>query len=113
MSFRQWHRHAENAPDIKKRTEHFLCRIIEEFYDFQKDPDTLNNLINHPHYQKQINEFRDSMRKWMVETEDPVLEAFDNKDDIEALKKFMEKQQEWSEQLNVRNKEMKKKFRKR
>ncbi len=97
---------AQDDPQIKKRTDFFLYRTVEEFYDFHKDPDALNNLINNPDYQKQVNEFRKTLRKWMVETEDPALEAFDQKDDPQALEKFIEKQQQWSKKLNARDKQM-------
>ena len=50
------------------------CR--EEFYDFSKDPDALNNLIDEPDFQEQIQDFRRRLLTFLEESEDPVLPDF-------------------------------------
>lgn len=61
---------------IAQRCEFFQHRCPEEFYDFEKDPDALHNLINDPAYQTEINWFRDRLHRNLVETEDPILPQF-------------------------------------
>lgn len=40
--------------EIAARVELFEHRVLEEFYDFGKDPDGLNNLIDSPDHQEEI-----------------------------------------------------------
>ena len=75
--------------EIKKRVDFFIFRVIEEFYDFEKDPDALRNLINDPAYSGEINKMRNEMRTWMIKNNDPVLTAFEQRNSKEALQKFM------------------------
>ena len=56
-------------------------RVPEEFYDLEKDPDCLHNLIGHTEYQKTIGEYRQRLESWMKRTSDPMLPALQNKDD--------------------------------
>ena len=43
----------------------------DEFYDLEKDPDELHNLINDPNYAEIRNELHDAILNWMNETRDP------------------------------------------
>jgi N-sulfoglucosamine sulfohydrolase len=67
-----------------------LNREIEEFYDLRKDPNALNNLINDPKYQGIIAEYRQKLRAQMEKTQDPALEAFDNRYDKDKVRKWLE-----------------------
>jgi N-sulfoglucosamine sulfohydrolase len=65
-------------PQIAGRVHFFDYRCPEEFYDFSRDPDALNNLIDHAAYDSQIRSFRTCLRKYLCETDDPILPDFDN-----------------------------------
>lgn len=80
---------AKDNPDIAKRTQFFSYRTREEFYDMEKDPDALNNLINDPAYRKAIDEKRKELMDWMVATSDPALVAFKNRQDEAFLAHYM------------------------
>jgi len=74
-------------PDIQKRVDLFSFRVLEEFYDFEKDPDALNNLIDDPKYQGFIAQKRKEMEQYMIDTNDFLLEVFQKRSDIPFIKK--------------------------
>jgi hypothetical protein len=82
-------RAAAGNADIAARVKLFACRVQEELYDFQADPDALHNLAGDPNYKARLDAMRAELRQWMVRTRDPALEAFDNRGNPEALAKFM------------------------
>lgn len=63
---------------IKERVDWFDYRGKEEFYDFEKDPDALVNLINDPAYIQEINSMRRQMLANMESTNDFLLDQFKN-----------------------------------
>ncbi|MEM0895781.1 MAG: sulfatase, partial [Verrucomicrobiota bacterium] len=81
---------AESDPAIKARVDLFRYRVPEEFYDLEEDPDCLNNLIHNPEYNDVIAEMQAELMKEMERTEDPMLEAFQNKDDRAKVDAVME-----------------------
>jgi N-sulfoglucosamine sulfohydrolase len=81
---------AETDPLVGARVDLFLHRVLEEFYDFESDPDAICNLIDDPEYASEIQHLRDEMSSWMERTEDPSRTAFDNRDDQAALDQLME-----------------------
>ena len=72
---------AKTNPNIAARVKLFDNRVVEEFYDFENDPNALNNLINIPEYKKIINKYRAGMEQWMEKVNDPALSFFKVKDD--------------------------------
>lgn len=42
----------------------------EEFYDLQKDPHEVNNLVGDPKYAAELQQHRDILKNWMKETDD-------------------------------------------
>ncbi len=82
---------ATNAA-IKGRTEFYLHRVPEEFYDLTNDRCERKNLIGEPARQTEIEAMRRGLLVLMRRTGDPFAEAFahrDNKDLIpEVLKKL-------------------------
>ncbi len=82
---------AADSPTIAARVELFSHRVPEEFYDFQNDPDALNNLIDDPAFAAEIEELRQKLETWMIQTEDPALQAFRRRTDREAVETFFEK----------------------
>ena len=68
---------APTHPDIKARVDMFRYRVPQEFYDLEKDPACTINLIRDPQYQVLVKKFQDVLRRWMVDTHDFCLAAFD------------------------------------
>ncbi len=66
---------AERDEHIADRVKLFLYRVPEEFYDFQKDPCALHNLIDDPRCRDEIDKLRLEMRELMESTGDPLLDA--------------------------------------
>jgi hypothetical protein len=54
----------------------FRIRMPEEFYNLQKDPNCLHNLIDDISYGKQIQSIRKDLENWMIQTHDPLLKTF-------------------------------------
>jgi len=80
---------ARSSEDIRARVDLFLHRTVEEFYDFEKDPDALRNLAGDPAYKKDLDALRSELEQWMVRTADPALDAFRHRADPAALARFM------------------------
>ena len=81
---------AEDDPAIAARTALFSYRALEEVYDFETDPNGLNNLVDDPAYAEEINKLRGELETWMERTGDPALEGFRNRMSPEALDRLME-----------------------
>ena len=75
---------AKTDPEIAARVDLFKRRVLEEFYDFEKDPSALNNLIDNPEYAVEVNKLRTALRAWMVESDDKLIKAFDRRHDRDA-----------------------------
>jgi N-sulfoglucosamine sulfohydrolase len=88
---------ARNNPAIAARIKHFNHRAVEEFYDYEKDPDALNNLIDDPAYADEIATLRDALEAWMVEMNDVALPVFRNRYDVSARRAFLAEQQSASD----------------
>ena len=65
----------------------FRHRVPQEFYDLQKDPGCLKNLIHDPSQQAVAKKYQDRLRQWMIETHDHCLAAFDVRDNPVQLAK--------------------------
>ena len=48
---------------------------IDEFYDLEKDPAELTNLIDRPDYAQSAKEGRERLCKWMEDTDDRMLQG--------------------------------------
>ncbi|MBN1671655.1 MAG: sulfatase [Kiritimatiellae bacterium] len=92
LAFKAMQHAAQTDEFIAKRVELFLHRVPEEFYDFQEDPDGLNNLIAEPGLQVEIERFRARLLAHMRQTGDPALEAFEARLAPEAVAAFMAQQ---------------------
>ncbi len=92
---------AETDKAIAERVDLFTHRVVEEFYDFEKDPDALHNLIDNPEYKDAIDRMRGEMAVWMKEVADPALVAFRNRDKPGALKQFMDRQDAESQAIRA------------
>ena len=90
---RSWQAMEEAAacdPALAARNHLFTYRVLEEFYDFEHDPNALHNLIDDPNYADEIQGLRNALEEWMVETDDPALEAFRGRASQQALDELMD-----------------------
>lgn len=76
LTFKAMEQAAQTDDAVAARVEFFTHRCPEEFYDFSKDPDALHNLIDDPAYQTEIQWFRDRLKKFMEDTQDPELPEY-------------------------------------
>ncbi len=81
---------AENDPKIKARTEFYLYRTPEEFYDMTNDRNERNNLIADPNRQKEIESMRLELLALMKRTGDPFTEAFIDRNNPAAITKAID-----------------------
>lgn len=92
LTFKAMQEAAKDKPEIAARVELFEHRVLEEFYDFEKDPDALKNLIDSPEHQEAIVKMRAALAERMKATQDPALDAFLGRDDPAKLDAFMQEQ---------------------
>lgn len=74
----------ESDADIAARVDLFLHRVPEELYDFDNDPDALNNVVDDPRFAGELDALRDRLEEWMVQADDPALAAFRRRRDDAA-----------------------------
>ena len=72
---------ASNSPAIKARTDFYLHRVPEEFYDLTNDRCERTNLIGDPSRQAEIEAMRKELLALMRRTGDPFTEVFANRED--------------------------------
>jgi N-sulfoglucosamine sulfohydrolase len=89
LTFKAMQAAAETDPEVAARVKLFQYRVVEEFYDLENDPDALHNLIDDPAHKEDLDRLRDAMRTWLEQTNDPALEALENRRDQAALARFM------------------------
>ncbi len=80
---------AKGDPALQGRVDMFRLRVPQEFYDLEKDPGCVRNLIDDPACRELAAKYRDRLRRWMVETGDHCLAAFDVRDDPARLAQAM------------------------
>lgn len=67
---------AKSDSAIATRLELMDHRVPEELYDYKADPDALNNLIESPAHQRQLNELREALTKGLRQIDDPLASVF-------------------------------------
>jgi N-sulfoglucosamine sulfohydrolase len=82
---------AATNPAIKARTDFYLYRVPEEFYDLTGDPCERRNLIAVPERQSEIAAMRAELLALLRRTGDPLAEAFAHRDKPELLQTAMQK----------------------
>jgi N-sulfoglucosamine sulfohydrolase len=88
LTYRKMKELADTDPEMAARVDLFDHRVLEEFYDYENDPDALHNLIDDPKHQDEINRLRGELERWMVATGDHALVALRNRDDQEAVEAY-------------------------
>ncbi len=77
LTFKAMQEAAVNNNEIDERVHLFLYRVVEEFYDFEKDPDALSNLIEDPEYNSEIEKMRIELKHKMKKANDHALSDFE------------------------------------
>ena len=93
---------AATNPAIKARTDFYLHRVPEEFYDLSNDRCERTNLIGEPSRQAEIEAMRQDLLALMRRTGDPFTEAFahrDNKDLVPGVLKQLKQEYGGNKQL--------------
>ncbi len=80
---------AKSDQQIAKRLDLFEHRVPEELYNYELDPDALANLIDDPVHHAERERLTKSLEAWMVETGDPMLDVFRQRDDASAREAYM------------------------
>lgn len=93
MSYRAMKKLAPTDAYLAARLDLFEHGVPEEFYDYEKDPDALNNLINDPKYADQIERHRAEMLRFMRVSHDHAQEAFEHRDDPAVVSAYVDKKQ--------------------
>ena len=93
LTFKAMSEAGKTDQEIADRVRLFEHRVLEEFYDFEKDPGALDNLIAEGQYQDEIRQLRGELEKHLKQTNDLAFEPFVNRDDPAALDEFMKQQQ--------------------
>jgi N-sulfoglucosamine sulfohydrolase len=95
-TFKAMEQAAENDARIADRCRHLIYRTVEEFYDLQKDPYCLNNLLAEGRDEEDLGQSREhlkrlrkDMRDYMAKYNDSTLGAFDGRDSLEIREQFM------------------------
>ena len=91
LTFKAMEEAGKTDPAIEDRVLMFRHRVPQEFYDLEKDPACTNNLIHDPPHQELVKQFQDVLRRWMVDTHDFCLAAFDVRDNPAKLAQAMAK----------------------
>ncbi len=67
---------AESDPFIRQRVEFYKYRCTEELYDYQNDPNALNNLAGDPAFADVLSDLRDRMLSYMKESHDTLIDYY-------------------------------------
>ncbi|NQZ56870.1 MAG: sulfatase [Lentisphaeraceae bacterium] len=111
-TFKAMVQEAKNYDVVKQRVELFARRVVEEFYEIGNDPDALKNLISSSAHQGKIDSLRNDLQAHLIATKDPAAQALQMRKDPEALKKFMQDEQQRSKEVNAADPKAKKKKKK-
>ena len=93
LTYRAMQKLAPTNAQIAARLQHFKHSVLEEFYDYENDPDALHNLIDNPKYADAIAEHRAAMRKFMQQSNDPLLSTFDHRDKPDVVSAYVDRVQ--------------------
>lgn len=96
-TYRQMVKLAATNKLLADRLDIYKHRVAEEFFDVEKDPDCLVNLIHSPRHKQVIEQQRQRLLAWMEKTGDPMLEMYRDRENAEAREAFVRKQEAESE----------------
>ena len=93
VTYRRMAALAKSDPRLAKRLALYKYRVPEELYDVSADPDCLKNLIDSSGHQASLGRLRSQLERWMVKTNDPLLETFRRRDDAEFRESVVQTQE--------------------
>ena len=91
LTWRAMEAAAATNPTARARTEFYLHRVPEEFYDLAGDPCERTNLIDAPARQAEIESMRQDLLALMRRTGDPFTEAFADRGNQDLVPAVLEK----------------------
>lgn len=91
VSYRRLQQLAQTDKAIAARLELFDHRVVEEFYDVKNDPDCLVNLIQSEKHADELARHRALLEKWMKDSGDHALPAFEGREDPAVLTQYIDK----------------------
>lgn len=91
-TYKQMRKLSNADENIKKRFDFWVYRAVEELYDYENDPNAMNNLIDDPEYKDVVEKLRKELQSQMEKTNDYVLDAFVNRADKPYLNTWMQDQ---------------------
>ena len=89
VTYRRMQALAKTDPQVAARLKFFDCRVPEELYNYATDADALQNLITRPEFKAQRDRLTSELESWMVQTNDPMLDVFRNRNDPKARDRYM------------------------
>ena len=90
-TFRRMAALASSNKTLAARLDLYKHRVPEELYDVTRDPDCLENLIEHPKHKNELKKLRATLDAWMVRSKDPMLKAFRNRKDSDFVEAYVQK----------------------
>ncbi|MES2696283.1 MAG: sulfatase [Verrucomicrobiota bacterium] len=99
-TYRRMQELAKTDPKMAERLKFFDCRVPEEFYNYAKDEDALENLIASPQHAAQRDRLIKMLEDWMVKTNDPMVSVFRNRGDLKAREAYMKEVEEEAAERN-------------
>ena len=113
VTYRRMQALAKTDPQVAARLKFFDCRVPEELYNYATDADALQNLITRPEFKAQRDRLTSELESWMVQTKDPMLDVFRNRNDPKARERYMKQVENEAAERNGTKQKGKNKARKR
>ena len=82
---------AKTDEKMAARLDLYRHRVPEELYQVDEDPDCLVNLIEHPDHQEELKKLRSILTKWMVQSEDPLIDPFRKREDAAYVEAYVQR----------------------
>ena len=82
---------AKTDEKMAARLDLYRHRVPEELYQVDEDPDCLVNLIEHPDHQEELKKLRSILTKWMVQSEDPLIDPFRKREDAAYVEAYAQR----------------------
>jgi N-sulfoglucosamine sulfohydrolase len=102
-TFKEMEHLALNNQAMADRLKLFKYRTVEEFYDYEQDPDALHNLIDSPEHQAVINAFKKRLEEHLRETKDPLLDIFLKMENTECTDNYVNTLQKEADERRANN----------
>ncbi len=107
LTFNAMKEAGKTDPKIDSRVKLFIYRVPEELYDYETDPDGLNNLVNDEKFKDVAKQMRERLLTKMESITDPLAPVF--KDFLEKGSVSPESMNNYLEQYGAKEKKGKKK----